>query len=159
MWRPFVHEFQGKFGIFFTWIGLVSVGILCWPDPSHAIQTHAEPEGIVVHQLAHVVFLLALVGMVLRILFSELRTRRSWRYFSRGAMVLACWNLWAFSGHQLEMLVSRSNLRVALGQPPTLLLDSWVTLLYYVYKMDHCILVPAMILFYLGMRHLISEDR
>ncbi|OQX10929.1 MAG: hypothetical protein BWK76_19915 [Desulfobulbaceae bacterium A2] len=159
MLRPLFHEYQGKFGNFFTWTGLVSVGMLCCPDSAHAIQTHGEPEGIVVHQLAHMVFLLAMVGMVLRIRYSSLNLRRSWRFFSAGAITLGVWNLWAFSGHQLEMLVSRSSIRVTHGQTPTLLLDSWVTFFYYIYKMDHCILVPAMVLFYLGMRQLIREDR
>jgi len=105
----------------------LSLLLLCWPHPAQAIQTHGPPEGIVVHQLAHAVFLLALVAMVLRIYFSQLALRRSWRFISRAAIILAVWNLWAFTGHQLEMAVPVANLTAGPDREPLLVMDSWIT--------------------------------
>lgn len=110
-------------------------------------------EGLIIHQLAHIVFAVSMGGMALRILRSPLSKDRSWRRFSIGAILLVVWNLWAFIGHQLELAVSARHFHI--DQPdlaPTIEIHTPIDLLYYVYKMDHLICVPAMVFFFLGLK-------
>jgi hypothetical protein len=131
--------------------------ILFCPSLSYALQTHGPPEGIVVHQIGHIAFILSLTGMFLRIRFSLLKEKRFWRLMSWGAIMLAFWNLWAFTGHELELYLPKGNIMVAPDLEPKLKVDFWLPLFYYIYKMDHLISVPAMIFFYKAMKELLRE--
>ncbi|MEW6595509.1 MAG: hypothetical protein AB1413_11635 [Thermodesulfobacteriota bacterium] len=136
--------------------GLAGAGLLAAvlgvPAPAFALQTHAY-SGFYLHQIAHLFFLAAMVFFALGIRRSRFALRRPWRLMAAGAWLLALWNLWAFGGHFVEVLVPESSLLRETGRlVPRIALVSWRELAYFIIKMDHLLAVPALFCFYFGMR-------
>ena len=131
---------------------------LAVPTPAFALQAHAY-EGIYVHQVAHLFFLLAMVFFALHIQQSWLSVRRAWQLMAAGAWLLALWNLWAFCGHIIEGLVPESSIVSASeAMVPDLALVSWWEVAYFIVKMDHLLAVPAIFCFYFGLRGILQGD-
>jgi len=91
-------------------------------------------------------------GMAARILGSSLVRDRSWRYFSFGAALLALWNIWAFTGHQLELEIPKDHFLIQPDVAPYLDIHTSIDFLYYVFKMDHLICLPALFFFFLSLK-------
>jgi hypothetical protein len=127
--------------------------LLCFPGEALALQVHGEPEGLYVHQMAHLHFIFALGYLFLDIRRTGF-SGKGWLFlqFFCGAMVL--WNLVAFIGHQTEVLItadqfanSEDYLRMRLLGPLSL-----HKIIYYLTKMDHLVIVPGLLLLFLAMR-------
>jgi hypothetical protein len=70
-----------------------------------------------------------------------------------GAFLFVGWNIWAFIGHVVEILVSESLFVVLPGRiVPSLAMNSWQEAAYYLLKMDHLLCLPALLFFYAGLR-------
>ncbi len=129
------------------------------PSPVFALQTHGG-EGPYLHQMAHLLFLAAMVLFAWRIQQSRLIVHRPWRLMAAGAWLLALWNLWAFVGHFIEDAMPATSLLQEPGQAvPWLALVSWREVAYFVVKMDHLLAVPAIFCFYFGMRGIYRSIR
>ena len=139
-----------------VWLGWAAA-FLAVPAPAFALQTHAY-EGLYLHQLAHIFFLAAMVFFASGIRRSWLSAQRSWRLMEAGAWLLALWNLWAFGGHFIEVLVTDETLLRPPGQlAPQLVMRSWREVVYFIVKMDHLLTVPAIFCFYFGMRGILQD--
>lgn len=131
---------------------LVLIFEMCGPPPVLALQAHGY-KGLYVHQGAHVFFLLALLSFSFRIHRSGLIDSLEWRWMSHGAWLLALWNVWAFSGHFIELAVPPEHMKEVAGNlVPSLVMASWKEIAYFVLKMDHLLCVPAIFCFYTGLR-------
>jgi len=141
-----------------TMIILTAVILLGLPTQAMALQPHGGPEGLYIHQGAHIIFMIAMISFAMRIYRSPLINKKAWRLMSFGAWLLALWNLWAFSGHILEEIISDSHLiKLSGDDTPYLQITSWKEVLYYFLKMDHLICLPAVFFFYLGIKAMSSE--
>ena len=128
------------------------------PNPAHATQTHAAPEGLYVHQVGHVLFAIAMFGFAFRIRQSRLSKETSWRLMSTGAVLFGLWNGWAFFGHILESLIPLTHFsRGSAGLKSILEVYSSIDVFYYLFKMDHFICVPALIFIYLALRKMTGQ--
>ena len=129
------------------------------PAPAYAIQIHGAPEGLYVHQIGHVLFAVAMVGFALRIRKSRLGREKAWQYMSIGALLFALWNGWAFLGHIFDVLMPPGDLLTnSTGLQSLLVVHSPVDLLYYVFKMDHLLCIPALVFVYLALRLMAAQD-
>jgi hypothetical protein len=123
------------------------------PGPAYAIQTHGAPEGLYVHQIGHILFAVAMFGFACRIRHSRLSTRRAWQLMSVGAVLFGLWNGWAFTGHILDCLVPQADFsRGSAGLLSILNIHSSLDVLYYLFKMDHLLCIPALIYIFLALR-------
>jgi len=99
-----------KFNIFALYLPLA---LLLAPDQAWALQAHAPPEGIYVHQLAHLFFAAAL-----SYLFWDVRRSafpgKGWRYLQIFCVLMILWNILAFSGHWLGFHIDSSDIIRAL---------------------------------------------
>jgi hypothetical protein len=118
-----------------------------------ALITHGHPEGLYVHQIAHLLFAGAMVFLIYMIRRESLQKVPGFRALIWAGLFFIGWNLDAFVGHLAEVWISE---QAFLGHPTDLArrlrmtdLTAWV---YYVTKMDHLILVPAFYLFYRGLK-------
>ncbi len=126
-------------------------GGLLLPESAFAIQTHGAPEGLYIHQIGHVLFASAMLGFAWRIGQSRLRRDTAWRLMSCGAVLLALWNGWAFSGHFF-----RSNTLWAGHAVPS---DHGMALVVYYSQMDHLLCVPALLCIYFALRKMTAASR
>ncbi len=132
-----------------------SLLLLLAPEPAHAIQAHGPPEGIYVHQIGHVLFGMAMLGFALRIRVSRLMVRKSWQLMALGALLLFFWNGWAFVAHILAAKVPASDfITNKEGIRMWLLIHNPVDLLYYIFKMDHILCVPAIFCIYRSLKRM-----
>jgi hypothetical protein len=138
------------------WSALLLVAVI--PGPAHAIQTHAAPEGLYVHQVGHILFAIAMLGFAFRIRQSKLSKEKSWRLMSTGAVLFALWNGWAFIGHIIVSLMPQAHFsRDSDGLKSILTLHSPLDVLFYLFKMDHLICFPALVFIYIALRQMTAR--
>ena len=129
-----------------------------WASPALALQTHGGPEGLCVHQGAHLYFIVSMIFFSISIHRSGLAKKKAWRLFSRGAWLLILWNLWAFSGHIIESFIPDASFSKLPGQRIlSLSIASWQEAVYYILKMDHILCFPAVLFFYFGLKSILGE--
>lgn len=141
---------------------LAILTLLLLATPALATQTHGEPEGLVVHQLAHVFFCISMGVFAFWLRRHRLTASSGWRLIQYAALLLILWNLDAMVAHfldeQVHLLtitqVDTWHIRIDTlpGYEP---LGSW----YYVAKLDHLFSVPALVLLYLGLRRLATDSQ
>ena len=137
--------------------GILFLGLF-FPPAAVALQAHAAPEGLYVHQIGHVLFALAMVGFALRIRSSRLHGQKSWRLMEVGAHLFALWNLWAFCGHLVTLYVPGADFVMdGSSFDAALLLRSPVDILYYILKLDHLLCIPALLYIYLALKKMSSR--
>ena len=128
--------------------------ILFAPAKAYALQVHGHIEGLYVHQAAHLFFAFSMAAFSFMLRRSGIINPRAAHLLSLGALLLAIWNLWAFSGHLIELFIPPEHFGVMGRQgaaTPSLYIAGWKEALYYLLKMDHLICVPAIVCFYLGL--------
>ncbi len=133
--------------------------LLCDSAPALAIQAHGAPEGLYVHEIGHILYALAMLGFALRVLHSSRLSRKpGWRLMSWGTLLLFAWNLWAFVAHIIDVAIPADHfLADTRGLKSILVLQSRIDYLYCLFRMDHLICVPALLLIYLGLRHMLAS--
>lgn len=128
--------------------------------PALAIQVHDSAEGLYAHQIAHIFFVFSMGILIYWLRGRNLVRETGWRFIQYSALFFILWNVGAFISHFFEaregvvktinagfwkssVLVGRSQ-----GVGPTL---------FYLSKMDHLVLLPAIIFLYIGLRHLLER--
>jgi len=132
---------------------IVLICCMLLPEQSMALQTHSEPEGIYVHQMAHVLYMAAL-GYLFWDTKRSTFAGQGWIYLRIFCVLTILWNFLALIGH-----ASSSHLRPEdfthvngylfskVNMPLT-----FVKVIYYAAKLDHLLAVPAMLFLYLSLR-------
>ena len=143
-----------------TITGLVAFLLLAGATPGWATQTHGEPEGLFVHQLAHLFFIFSMGLLIYWLRQRKLVKEKAWRYIQYSAMLFILWNIDTFAVHFLDEQVDLIRIQQ---------LDTWhlkietaanyrhLGFIYYLAKLDHLLCVPALLCLYLGLRRLYSE--
>lgn len=127
--------------------------LLALPADAWALQVHGEPEGLYVHQMAHLHYIFALGYFYWDIRRTSF-TGRGWRYLQMFCLLMTCWNLLAFIGHIAGAYLAPESFMQTDCYLGTRLLHpiTFNKYLYYVTKLDHLIYVPAMFFLFLGLR-------
>jgi len=137
-----------------TVTALIMLCALASPESSWAFQSHPAPEGLYVHQLAHGFFIVAMGILIYWLQVNDFVRQRGWRLIQTACILLILWNADAILGHWVEERVSSE---AVIGEPDwtqRIVLDSVMTRLYYMLKLDHLLCVPALVCLFLGIRSL-----
>ena len=132
---------------------------LILPDQAHALQSHSAPEGIYVHQLAHIFFMSALCY-----LFWDVRRSsfpgQGWRFLQAFCVCMVLWNVVAFTGHYVGSTIHINDIVVDSGYLTAKIVGplNAAKLIYYFTKLDHLFSVPALFFLYLCMRSLYQKS-
>ena len=128
------------------------------PRSASALQIHPYPEGLYAHQLGHLFFVVCMTIFIYRLYRRRLNVQYGWNYFFYGSIFLIIWNVWAVVGHWVTLHISRNQIILKPGDVvPYLFVNSFQDVLYYLLAFDHLICVPALLLFYLGLRNMRSN--
>jgi hypothetical protein len=141
-----------------VWIGTAALALVIGlPRTALALQPHGQPEGLYVHQLAHILFAVAMMFLLYHLRKEQLP---GLRWFTWAGILFILWNLNALVGHTAEVYVEPRDF---LGDPTDLsrrlLMSGPAPWIYYATKLDHLILVPAFILLYFGLQALARAPR
>jgi hypothetical protein len=128
---------------------------LIFPNQAQALQSHAAPEGIYVHQLAHIFFIAALCYLFWDIRRSSFPSK-GWRFLQMFCVFMVLWNIVAFTGHWVGESIEANDIIKESGYLSSKIAGPITTtkLIYYFTKLDHIFSVPAMFCLYLCLRSL-----
>jgi hypothetical protein len=142
------------------WVLSAAAGTLVFlPPAAWATQAHAAPEGIIGHQIAHVVFIVSMAILIYWLRERRLVEEAGWKYIQFAALFFILWNIDAFLAHlideqlrwvQVERIDFWRRRIISSGGP------SGIESFYYLLKMDHLLCVPAMLFLYLGLSRLLK---
>jgi hypothetical protein len=126
-----------------------------------ATQAHGDPEGIYVHQLAHLFFMLSMVILIYWLRQRKLVRQTGWKYIQYAAFFFIIWNVNVMLVHFFDeqtMLIKVENvstwhIRVSSQ------IGKWTEITYYAAKMDHLICVPALFFLFLGLKKIGTETK
>jgi len=134
-------------------LGYFLLFLFAAPENIWALQSHGAPEGIYVHQIAHILFMGALIYLYWHTRRTPELHSRGWKYLQIFCILFAAWNLLAFVGHETfsylkpEDFINKSSWNEQLAGPLT-----FIKLLYFITKMDHLLYVPALLALVISLR-------
>jgi hypothetical protein len=142
------------------WRWGLAAGLLAWcPWPAWAIQTHGNPEGLYAHQMGHLAFLGAMIFVCWEVWRRGLLARPGFKRFYWACLLLGVWNALTFCGHWAEEGLEPGAIDTGAGY---LFRHLHITdlngLVYYLATLDHLILIPALLLYYLALRTFRAEQ-
>ncbi len=148
-----------KYGVNRMYCLLLLSVLFIFPDQAHALQSHGQPEGIYVHQLAHIFFLSALCYLFWDVRRSSF-TGKGWRFLQLFCVFMVLWNLVAFTGHWVAGSIHTSEIFSGSGYLGTKITApiNYTKIIYFFTKLDHFLSVPALVCLYLCMRSLYRES-
>lgn len=112
-------------------------------SPAWAVQAHGGAEGLVSHQVGHLLFLIGTGYMLVRVhLLGE--RGRGWFEFKTFLWLIIIWNLLTFFGHWRNEYIGNEHFVQSGSKTLSFVAHNSVDLLYYLSRLDHLILVPAM---------------
>ncbi len=109
------------------------------PSPGAAVEFLWETQGSYVHQMAHIIFAIAMIFLILEIRAGEIRGRQGFKYLIWACVLLIWWNLDAVVGHALDWTLT-SPVILGGGLDRRLLMESWHTWGYYLTQITHYLL-------------------
>ncbi|MEK6201248.1 MAG: hypothetical protein N2A40_02335 [Desulfobulbaceae bacterium] len=141
---------------------ILPMALLLLPDQAWALQSHGSPEGIYVHQLAHLFFAAAL-GYLFWDIGRNSFPGKGWRYLQIFCILMILWNFLAFSGHWLGFHIADSDILRPSGYFSSQIMGpiSTIKLIYFCATLDHLLSLPALIFLFLSLRSLYhsSDDK
>lgn len=118
---------------------------------AYGVQEHGGAEGLVSHQLGHLLFTFAMVTLLLRWSKSQL-TGPGWYEFRGFLWLVVFWNLLTFTGHWLrENIVPESFIHHE-GHVAAFQIDTFVDLVFYLTQLEPLLLIPAFFLLLLAIQ-------
>lgn len=142
---------QGKKNIISVFV-FTLISTLIFPASTvYGVQSHGGGEGLVSHQLGHILFFLGMVFLLLRISRGRL-TGPGWKEFKGFLWLMLLWNVLTFTGHWMRQGVVEEQFVRASGTIVALQVNTLFDLIFYLSRLDHLLLVPAFILFLLAIR-------
>lgn len=145
----------------FERLGFCLFLVFLFSDPAFSLQLHGDPEGLYVHQIAHLFFVVSLAILIYWLFRMKLLFQRGWRFIGLGALLLILWNIDAFVGHWIEgtqgvkMVIDGNRWS---GTIKFLSVSKTIAVVYYFAKLDHLLCVPAVASIFLGLREFYADS-
>ena len=127
------------------------------PDNALAFQPH-DYSGFYIHQLAHFFLIISLFFFAVKAHQTRLASLKAWQYIISGSWLLLLWSGTTMAGHFLALGVDDALFLPPGADIPLLRLGNWQDVLYFILRFDHLLAIPAMYLFYRGLKLLREEQ-
>jgi len=132
---------------------IIILSLLLLPSQTAwAVQGHGGAEGLVIHQLGHILFVAGIVVLLYYIRRNRL-TNPGWRRFTLFFRLLLAWNGLAFTSHWLHEVVNQDHLIRNHGRLTGITINNLTGLAFYLSSLDHILLVPAFFLLLQALSH------
>lgn len=131
--------------------------LLFFPESAQAVQPHTGAEGMVVHQLGHVLFAGGMLFLLVRSRISRWQGP-GWYRFKGFLWLAVAWNVLTFWGHFLQEITQDKRVMTADGRTIGLVADGLPDLLFYLTKLDHLVLLPALFLLALALKQWVHSS-
>ena len=135
-------------------------GLILSADPVLATQTHGQPEGLYVHQMAHIFFIISMGSLEFWLRQRNLIKEKGWKYIQLSAVLFILWNINAVMVHFLDEhldILGITKIDLWHIQIDNFQGSKTITTLYYLLKLDHLLCVPAMFFLYFGLKTILKN--
>ena len=129
---------------------VLALGVLA-PSAAWAVQQHGGAEGLVSHQIGHVLFILGM-GYLLYQAHRNPIVGPGWREFRGFLWLIVLWNSLTFSGHWVREFIDPQRFLKAGNRTIAFTIEGFPDAIFYLSSLDHLILVPAIFLLLLALR-------
>ncbi len=119
--------------------------------PALAVQHHGGTEGLVAHQIGHLLFMAGMVYLLIST-WCERHSASGWPEFTTFLVFILLWNLLTFSGHWLAEYINPNQFQNQGGHHIYFTIHSSADLLFYLSRLDHLLLLPALYFLFLALR-------
>ncbi|MEW6218175.1 MAG: hypothetical protein AB1634_01390 [Thermodesulfobacteriota bacterium] len=141
------------------WGAILVLGAILVPvGPAWAMQSHGGMEGLVGHQIGHLLFIAGL-AFILHVSRKPGMVTAGGGRFRLFLWLLLIWNLVTGLGHGMELRVRPEQLLAAGGRTVAFVVRDPGDVLYYLGRLDHLVLVPAMLALFLALRRWRQADQ
>lgn len=130
---------------------LLSLRLLIGAEPALAVQAHGGAEGLVSHQIGHLLFTGGMAYLLFRVYRFRFHTA-GWFEFKIFLWLILGWNILTFTGHWLNEFVSRGKFVKSGDVVVSFTISNFTDLIFYLTRLDHLLLVPACIFLLLTLR-------
>jgi hypothetical protein len=133
------------------WKTFVFLTVSVETSPAWAVQAHGGAEGLLSHQIGHLLFATGM-GYLLFRLRTMRQSGRGWLEFKTSFWLLIAWNLVTFTGHWMNEFIAKEQF---IKDQTTILSFTIANLpdaIYYLTRLDHLILVPSFAFLLLALR-------
>ena len=127
------------------------------PSSALALQNHGGAEGLYVHQMSHIFFMLSMGSLIYWLRERNLVRDIGWRYIQYSAFLFICWTFDAFVVHFVDEQLTIVRIREAGWQIRINDSVGWLEMIYYIGKLDHLLCVPAIFFLYRGLELLLKQ--
>jgi hypothetical protein len=121
------------------------------PLQAWAVQQHGGAEGLVSHQIGHVLFIIGM-GYLLYHTHRNPIVGPGWREFGGFLWLIVLWNILTFSGHWVRESIDPQKFLKSGSRTIAFTIENLPDALYYISSLDHLFLVPAFILLLRALR-------
>jgi hypothetical protein len=129
----------------------VFLAICSQTSPAWAAQEHGVAEGMVVHQLGHVLFVIGMFYPLYRINLQKPQ-EPGWGCFKAFLWTIILWNVIAFVSHWLGAKISPEQYLTERGTITGLRIDSAADAIFYLCMLEHLVLAPSLLFLLLALR-------
>ena len=130
---------------------LIFLAVSVKASPAWAVQAHGGAEGLLSHQIGHILFA-AGMGYLLYRLRTMRKTGRGWLEFKTSIWLLIAWNVMTFTGHWMNEFVAKEQFIKDQTTTLSFTIANLPDAIYYLTRLDHLILVPAFAFLLLALR-------
>ena len=128
--------FTGNLYVFFVLVPLL------FPQAAWAVQQHGGAEGLVSHQVGHLLFICGMFFLLYRLHISA-PSGPGWTAFRLFILLIICWNFLTFYGHWHRELIDPDKLLAVNGKTTGFIISGSMDILFYFSRLDHLLLLPA----------------
>ena len=118
--------------------------------PALAVQQHGDPEGLVAHQIGHMLFIAGMLILLVRIYYNKLRGP-GWREFQGFLWLVILWNIVTFASHWLFIGTDPRLFHFQENHIVSFSVHTFRDLVFYISRLDHLFLVPSFLLLLLAL--------
>ncbi len=133
---------------------LILVFAALLPQEAAAVQVHGAPEGLYVHNMAHIFFSAALIFMLYILQKHPIGTGPAWLYLKLSFVFFLLWNIDTLTVHILSTQLPAGAIRPSPDiwhqrLMPPITLKRWI---YYIGTFDHVLCVPAIVFMVMSLK-------
>ncbi len=139
--------FSGKLYTVFFVVGLLFV-FVC---PVWAVQSHGGIEGLVSHEIGHLLFVVGMSFLLFR-LYPQHRGETGWLEFKLFIFFILLWNGLTFSGHWMGEYVDHDQFVLDNGRIVFFVINSFADAYFYLTHLDHFFLILSFLFLFLALR-------
>jgi hypothetical protein len=120
-------------------------------SPARAVQQHGGAEGLVSHQIGHLLFIMGMSFLLFRVYQTRLKSP-GWFEFKAFVWLILSWNFLTLNGHWMREYVDPNKYIKAGGLTVAFTVSNVSDALFYLSRLDHVLLVPSFFFLLLALR-------